>query len=84
MPNINLKNPVIFGIEVMASAFLMSIIWIVVYTKGLKGFSETAIGGHCQFRHILLVIYLWCFNDPARSLAVEFTDKGNGTLLVMY
>ena len=37
MPNINLKNPVIFGIEVMASAFLMSIIWIVVYTKGLKG-----------------------------------------------
>ena len=37
--------PVVFGIEVLASALLMAVIMIVVYTKGLRGFSGIVIGG---------------------------------------
>ncbi|MFI5423878.1 MAG: hypothetical protein WBP88_02250 [Nitrososphaeraceae archaeon] len=36
--------PVIFGIEVLASGLLMAVIFAVVYTKGLRGFSGIAIG----------------------------------------
>ena len=35
----------IFGIEVLATAFLMAVIFAAVYTKGLKGWSRIAIGG---------------------------------------
>jgi aquaporin Z len=34
--------PIIFGIEVLASALLMAVIFLVVYTKGLKGFGGIA------------------------------------------
>jgi aquaporin Z len=44
-PNYNFPLPVIFGIEVLASALLMGVIYVVVLTKGLKGFSGIAIGG---------------------------------------
>ncbi|MGB8450250.1 MAG: hypothetical protein WCE25_11065 [Nitrososphaeraceae archaeon] len=36
--------PVIFGIEVLASGLLMAVIFAVVYTIGLRGFSGIAIG----------------------------------------
>ena len=38
-PNYSFPIPVIFGIEVLASALLMAVIFLVVHTKGLKGFS---------------------------------------------
>jgi aquaporin Z len=37
--------PTIFGIEVLASALLMAVIVIVVYKKGLRGYSGLVIGG---------------------------------------
>jgi glycerol uptake facilitator-like aquaporin len=36
-PNYAFPRPTIFGIEVLASALLMAIILVVVYTKGLRG-----------------------------------------------
>ena len=44
-PNYSYPIPVIFGIEILASALLMAVILVVVHTKGLKGFSGVAIGG---------------------------------------
>ena len=44
-PNYSYPLPLIFGVEVLASALLMAVILTVVYTKGLKGFSGIAIGG---------------------------------------
>lgn len=37
-PNYSYPLPIIFGVEVLASALLMAVIHIVVYTKGLMGF----------------------------------------------
>jgi len=45
VPNYNFPLPVIFGIEVFPSSLLIIVIFLVVYTKGLKGFSGIAIGG---------------------------------------
>ncbi len=44
-PNYSYPLPIIFGVEVLASALLMAVIYIVVYTKGLMGFGGIAIGG---------------------------------------
>ena len=44
-PNYSYPLPLIFGIEVLASALLMAVIFTVVYTKGLKGFGGIVIGG---------------------------------------
>ena len=44
-PNYSFPIAVIFGIEVVASALLMAVIFAVVRTKGLRGFSGIAIGG---------------------------------------
>lgn len=44
-PNYAFQLPEVFGIEVLASALLMAIILVVVYTKGLGGFGGLAIGG---------------------------------------
>ena len=44
-PNYDFPIPFIFGIEVLASGLLMAVIFAVVLTKGLRGFSGIAIGG---------------------------------------
>ena len=44
VPNYRLPLPVIFGIEVLASGLSIAVIFAVVYTKGLRGFSGIAIG----------------------------------------
>jgi aquaporin Z len=43
-PNYSLPIPIVFGIEVLATALLMAVIFMVVYTKGLRGFGGIAIG----------------------------------------
>ena len=42
-PNYAFPIPIIIGVEIAASAMLMTVIFVVVYTKGLKGFSGIAI-----------------------------------------
>ena len=44
-PDYSYPLPFIFGVEVLATAMLMAVIYLVVYTKGLQGFSSLAIGG---------------------------------------
>jgi aquaporin Z len=68
-PNYNFSLPVIFGIEVLASALLMAVIYAVVLTKGLKGFSGIAIGGIVGLDILFFAFISGASMNPARSLA---------------
>ena len=68
-PNHDFSLFVIFPIEVLASAMLMAVIFIVVYTKGLKGFSGIAIGGIVGLDIFFLAFVSGASMNPARALA---------------
>jgi glycerol uptake facilitator-like aquaporin len=68
-PNYAFPEPIIFGIEVLASALLMAVILVVVYTKGLKRFSGIAIGGIVGLDIFFLSFISGASMNPARSLA---------------
>jgi aquaporin Z len=68
-PNYSFPLPLIFGIEVLASALLMAVILIVVYTKGLKGFGGIVIGGIVGLDIFFLAFISGASMNPARSLA---------------
>lgn len=68
-PNYSYPLPLIFGIEVLASALLMAVILIVVYTKGLKGFGPIVIGGIVGLDILFLAFISGASMNPARSLA---------------
>ena len=60
---------VIVGIEILASALLMLLILIVVYTKGLKKFGGIAIGAIVGLDIFLFGLISGASMNPARSLA---------------
>lgn len=60
---------VIVGIEIFASALLMLIILIVIYTKGAKGFGGIAIGAMVGLDILLFGLISGASMNPARSLA---------------
>jgi aquaporin Z len=68
-PNYAFPLPLIFGVEVLASALLMTVILIVVYTKGLKGFGGIVIGGMVGLDIFFLAFISGASMNPARSLA---------------
>ena len=68
-PNHDFSLFVIFPIEVLASAMLMAVIFIVVYTKGLKGFGGIAIGGIVGLDIFFLAFISGASMNPARALA---------------
>jgi aquaporin Z len=68
-PNYAFPLPLIFSIEVIASALLMAVILIVVYTKGLRGFGGIAIGGMVGLDIFFLAFISGASMNPARSLA---------------
>lgn len=68
-PNYDFSLSVIFGIEVLASAFLMAVIYAVVLTKGLKGFSGIVIGGIVGLDIFFFGLISGASMNPARSLA---------------
>jgi aquaporin Z len=68
-PNYTYPLPFIFGIEILASALLMAVILVVVYTKGLKGFSGIVIGGIVGLDIFFLAFISGASMNPARSLA---------------
>ncbi|MGC2683871.1 MAG: aquaporin [Candidatus Nitrosopolaris sp.] len=68
-PNYSFPIPVIFGIEVLASALLITVIFLVVHTKGLKGFSGIAIGGIVGLDIFFFALISGASMNPARSLS---------------
>ena len=67
-PNLDFSILLIFPIEVLASAMLMGVIFYVVYTKGLRGFSGVAIGGIVALDILFLAIISGASMNPARAL----------------
>jgi aquaporin Z len=68
-PNYDYSLFLIFPTEVLASALLMAVIFTVVYTKGLKGFSGIAIGGIVGLDIFFLAFISGASMNPARALA---------------
>ena len=79
-PNYNFRILIIFGIEVAASALLMVVILLVVYTKGLKGFSGIAIGGIVGLNIFFFSFISGASMNPARSLAPALISGSVGDL----
>ena len=69
MPNYDFPIFLIFPVEVLASAMLMGVIFYVVYTKGLRGFSGVAIGGIVGLDILFLAFISGASMNPARALA---------------
>ena len=68
-PNYAFSLPAIFGIEVLASALLMAVIVVVVYTKGLRVYGGLVIGGIVGLDIFFLAFISGASMNPARSLA---------------
>ena len=68
-PNYDYSIFLIFPVEIIASAMLMGVIFYVVYTKGLRGFSGIAIGGIVALDILFLAIISGASMNPARALA---------------
>jgi aquaporin Z len=69
VPNYNFPISFIFFVEVVATALLMAVILVVVYRKGLKGFSGIAIGGIVGLDIFFFASISGASMNPARSLA---------------
>jgi len=67
-PNYDFSIFLIFPVEILASAMLMGIIFYVVYTKGLRGFSGVAIGGIVGLDILFLAFISGASMNSARSL----------------
>jgi aquaporin Z len=75
-PNYTFPLPLIFSLEILASGLLMAVILVVVYTKGLKGFSGIVIGGIVGLDIFFLAFISGASMNPARSLApAVLSDK---------
>jgi aquaporin Z len=68
-PNFAYPVPLIIGVEIFASALLMSVIYVVVYTKRLKRFGGIAIGGIVGLDIFFLAFISGASMNRARSLA---------------
>jgi aquaporin Z len=79
-PNYDFPLPVIFGIEVLASGLLMAVIYAVVLTKGLRGFSGIAIGGIVGLDILFFAFISGASMNPARSLAPSLLSDFLGDL----
>ena len=68
-PNYDYSILLIFPVEVLATGLLMAVIFTVVYTKGLKGFSGIAIGGIVGLDIFFLAVISGASMNPARAFA---------------
>ena len=79
-PDYSYPLSLIFGIEVLATAFLMAIIYLVVYTKGLQRLGGLAIGGMVGLDIFFLAFISGASMNPARSLAPSLLSGVLGNL----
>ena len=79
-PNYAYPLPLIFGVEILAFALLMAVILIVVFTKGLRGFSGLVIGGIVGLDIFFLAFISGASMNPARSLAPALVSGVIGNL----
>ena len=79
-PNYDFSIFLIFSVEVIASAMLMGVIFYVVYTKGLRGFSGVAIGGRVGLDILFLAFISGASMNPARALAPALISGTLGDL----
>lgn len=68
-PNYSYSLVEIIGVEILATVILVSTIFTVVRTNGLKGFSGLAIGGSIFVDIFLLSFVSGASMNPARALA---------------
>lgn len=68
-PNYAFPLPMIFGVEILASALLMAVIVVVVYTRGLRGYGGLVIGGIVGLDIFFLAFIPGASMNPARSFA---------------
>jgi aquaporin Z len=67
-------------VEVLASALLMAVMLVVVYTKGLRGIGRMAIGGTVGIDILFLTFISVASMSPARSLAPAFMPEVMGSM----
>lgn len=84
VPNYLIPLPLILGIEILASALLMAVIYAVVLTKGLKGFSGIAIGGIVGLDIFFFGLISGASMNPARSLAPALLSGSVGDLWLYF
>ncbi len=68
-PNHAYHLPLIFAVEILASALLMAVIVVVVHKNGLRGFGAIAIGGIVGLDIFFFAFISGASMNPARSLA---------------
>ncbi len=83
-PNYAYPLPLIFAVEMVTSALLMTVILIVVYSKGLKGFGGLAIGGIVGLDIFFLAFISGASMNPARSLAPALLSGVLGNLWIYW
>ena len=83
-PNLLFPPPLFFAIETLASALLMTVIYVVVLTKGLKGFSGIAIGGIVGLDIFFFGLVSGASMNPARSLAPALLSNSIGDLWLYF
>jgi aquaporin Z len=79
-PNYSYPLLLLFGIEVLATALLMAVIYLVVYTKGLRRLGGLAIGGMVGLDIFFLAFISGASMNPARSLAPALLSGVLGNL----
>jgi aquaporin Z len=79
-PDYSYPLPLVFGIEVLATAMLMAVIYLVVYTKGLRRLGGLAIGGMVGLDIFFLAFISGASMNPARSLAPALLSGVLGNL----
>jgi aquaporin Z len=79
-PNYSYPLPLVFGVEVLASALLMTVVLVVVHKKGLRGFGGMAVGGMVVLDILFLGFISGASMNPARSLAPALMSHVMGSL----